>query len=191
MCKRIFHQQPIQSDFLFHNAYQLLMHRSLNALIGVHGAQLTQGVLLPPHSKILELLPWIPPYLIGNWVQWTNRPTPLGVIYHETNLNHFGYKLDRNSVPLCFNVTDSDADALRECFMSKNGHLKKFQWATRSFTVEPDVIRSFISLFVLDNKSICEDMQTNAQAHGFVLYNAFCRSDGVNSQFQVQHYFTE
>ena len=44
---------------------QLIMHRSLDALIGVHGAQLTQGVLLPKHGYILELLPWIPSYTGG------------------------------------------------------------------------------------------------------------------------------
>lgn len=39
---------------------QFTLHRSLDALIGVHGAQLTQAVLLPPGSHVLELLPWIP-----------------------------------------------------------------------------------------------------------------------------------
>ena len=42
---------------------QLLMHRSLDVMIGVHGAQLTQAVLLPPHGHVLELLPWIPDYI--------------------------------------------------------------------------------------------------------------------------------
>ena len=166
------------------------MHRSLHALIGVHGAQLTQGVLLPPHANILELLPWIPPYLQGNWVQWTNRPTPLGVIYHNTDLNHFGYKLDRNSVPLCFNVTETDTDGLRECFMAK-GHLKKFQWATRSFTVPSDVVLNFISHFILVNGSACGGMQKRAEQNGFVLYNAYCRSNSREKQFHVEHYFTD
>lgn len=39
---------------------QLLMHMSLNGLVGIHGAQLTHGVLIPPEGFILELLPWIP-----------------------------------------------------------------------------------------------------------------------------------
>ena len=46
---------------------QLIMHRSLDALIGVHGAQLTQGVLLPMHGYILELLRWISSYTGGGW----------------------------------------------------------------------------------------------------------------------------
>ena len=42
---------------------QLILHRSLNVLIGVHGSQLTQALLLPYHSHVLELLPWIPEYI--------------------------------------------------------------------------------------------------------------------------------
>ena len=39
---------------------QLLMHMSLDAMVGIHGAQLTHGVLLPQEGFILEILPWIP-----------------------------------------------------------------------------------------------------------------------------------
>ena len=46
---------PLQAEY-----EQLLMHQSLNALIGIHGAQLTQGVLLPPNATVVELLPWVP-----------------------------------------------------------------------------------------------------------------------------------
>ena len=42
---------------------QLILHRSLDVIIGVHGAQLTQAVLLPPNAHVLELLPWIPEYI--------------------------------------------------------------------------------------------------------------------------------
>ena len=45
---------------------QLILHRSLDVMIGVHGAQLTQGILLPPHAHVLELLPWIPDYIRKN-----------------------------------------------------------------------------------------------------------------------------
>lgn len=64
---------------------QLLLHQSVNALIGVHGAQMTQAVLLPPHSHVLELLPWVPDYIRGLWVQTRHTPTVsnlyCGVIY--------------------------------------------------------------------------------------------------------------
>lgn len=39
---------------------QFLLHRSLDALIGVHGAQMTQALFLKPRAHVLELLPWIP-----------------------------------------------------------------------------------------------------------------------------------
>ncbi len=46
---------------------QLLLHGKLDGLIGVHGAQLTQAILLPRHAHVLELLPWIPNYINGKW----------------------------------------------------------------------------------------------------------------------------
>ena len=49
---------------------QLVMHRSLDVLIGVHGAQLTQAVLLPPQGHVLELLPWIPDYIRKCHLWW-------------------------------------------------------------------------------------------------------------------------
>ena len=39
---------------------QLLMHMSLDAMIGIHGAQLSHGVLLPQDGFVVEILPWIP-----------------------------------------------------------------------------------------------------------------------------------
>ena len=42
---------------------QLLLQRSLDVVMGVHGAQLTQAVLLPDHAHVLELLPWITDYI--------------------------------------------------------------------------------------------------------------------------------
>ena len=98
---------------------QFLMHRSLHAFIGVHGAQLTQGVLLPKHAYILELLPWVPYYLWGAWVATIHCPTPLGIIFSKTQLNHVGYPLDRESVPLCTHVDRSDEVAERLCLMNK------------------------------------------------------------------------
>ena len=55
---------------------QLITQRLLDALIGVHGAQLTQGVLLPMHGYILELLRWVSSYTGGGWTFSTGAPTP-------------------------------------------------------------------------------------------------------------------
>jgi len=46
---------------------QLLLHGNLDGLIGVHGAQMTQAILLPRNAHVLELLPWIPNYARGLW----------------------------------------------------------------------------------------------------------------------------
>ena len=71
------------------------------------------------------------------------------------------------------------------------GHLKKFQWATRSFTVPSHVVPNFISNFVLTNKSVCDEMQTRAEKNGFVLYNAYCTGGYLREKHHhVEHYFT-
>ncbi len=36
------------------------MHMSLDAMIGIHGAQLSHGVLLPQDGFVVKILPWIP-----------------------------------------------------------------------------------------------------------------------------------
>jgi len=171
---------------------QLLMHRSLHAFIGVHGAQLTQGVLLPKHGYILELLPWVPFYLWGGWVASTHRPTPLGIIFHNTDLNHVGYPLGRESVPLCLHVDASDEKLERACLMNetKGGALKKFRWADRDFNVPVKVIEDFIVSFLLkENNSICDDMHKRAEQKNFVLYNAFCQRNMNQTRYIAEKYF--
>ena len=170
---------------------QLLMHRSLSAFIGVHGAQLTQGVLLPRHGYILELLPWIPFYLWGAWAASVQKPTPLGIIFHNTDLNHVGYPLGRESVPLCLHVDSSDQERERRCFMDKKRNLQKFRWADRDFNVQLKVVEDFISTFLLkDNNSTCNDMQKRAEEKNFVLYNAFCQNE-TGDKYRAEHYYRE
>ena len=57
---------------------QFMMYRSLDVCIGIHGAQLTQAIFMPPASHVLEILPWVPPYTRGDWVKSTRHPTPIG-----------------------------------------------------------------------------------------------------------------
>ena len=108
---------------------QLLMHSSLDALVGIHGAQLTQGIFLPRQGFILELLPWIPDWSWGDWVATTSAPTPVGEMFHNTDLNHLGYSLDRDSVPLCKHVIEEDE---KECFRAEQREKKNFLWNGRS-----------------------------------------------------------
>ena len=71
--------------FLAHMRATLSLTR-LYLLLLFCRAQLTQAVLLPPHAHVLELLPWIPDYIRGKWVQTKHMPTPLGVIFLNTDL---------------------------------------------------------------------------------------------------------
>ena len=42
----------------------------MNAIVGIHGAQLTHAVWLRPQSLIVELLPWVMDGLIvGGWTK--------------------------------------------------------------------------------------------------------------------------
>ncbi|KAL3789073.1 hypothetical protein ACHAW5_009812 [Stephanodiscus triporus] len=168
---------------------QLIMHRSLHALIGVHGAQLTQGVLLPPHGYILELLPWIPPYAHGEWVALTDGPTPLGEIFHNTDINHYGYSLNRNSTPLCLHVEVSDENGTRLCLTNEENE-QKFNWAARDFIVPVNAIKVFVSAILRHgDEATCDEMRTGAEEGAFVLYNAYCRRSANQSNFVTEHYY--
>ena len=49
---------------------QILWHASMDAIVGIHGAQLTHAVWLRPQSLIVELLPWVLDGLIvGGWTK--------------------------------------------------------------------------------------------------------------------------
>ena len=164
---------------------QLLLHQSLDTIIGVHGAQLTQAILLPKHGHVLELLPWIPNYIRGDWTARTHAPTPLGIIFHNTDINHVGLSLTRESVPLCEGVAKEEEEA---CFLQDR---KKFIWDNRDFTVNADAILLYIEKFVLlynnnretiNNSLTCDELQYNLDDR-FVMYNVWCtRSSSSSSQ---------
>ncbi|KAL7471786.1 hypothetical protein ACHAXS_012099 [Conticribra weissflogii] len=165
---------------------QLLIHRSLDAIVGIHGAQLTQAIFLPRHATILELLPWHPKgySLRGAWTQSRDGPTPLGIIYHNTDLNHYGYSLDRDSVPLCQHVSEEQEE---ECFMSSENR-DKFVWANRNFNVNPDTVEQFILHLLLlgsEKGRKCERLMDGLNDN-YVLYNVWCESEEGKGENQVQ-----
>ena len=202
------------SDILGSDYTQLLMHRSLDILIGIHGAQLTQAVLLPPNATVVEILPWAPTPkqnffgtgrgVWGSWTQTRHTPTPLGAIYHNTDLNHFGYALGRDSVPLCQNVSNTvmhnfsneekvedrskNQTELEYCLLSK----RSFIWDVRNFNVEIVMIDRYINTFVLPQSRItiplCDDLRRDGERNNFVLYNVWCRKYD-NSSVSLQHYY--
>ena len=175
---------------------QLILHRASDALIGVHGAQMTQAVLLPPHGHVLELLPWVPENysLRGLWVQIRHGPTPLGIIFHNTDLNHLGFSLGRDSVPLCQGVGELGSEEEKACLNSKENR-KSFIWESRNFIVDPKVVLQYIEQFILANSEECDDM-AEALDDEFVLYNVWCKRDEepnkrspFNSKLGLMHYY--
>jgi len=138
--------------------------------VGIHGAQLTQAILLPQHAHVLEILPWVPTYVRGKWVQTTHMPTPLGVIFHNTDLNHVGYSLDRSSVPLCEGVDEKEEQT---CFLRQR---KKFIWENRDFNVESQVVLDYIEhvvLFSREKERTCDEVKEGLPEK-FVHYNVWC-----------------
>jgi hypothetical protein len=174
---------------------QLILHQSVDALIGVHGAQLTQAVLLPHHAHILELLPWVTDYIRGSWVQTRHTPTPLGIIFHNTDLNHVGYSLDRDSVPMCKVSGELGSEEEKECFISKANRMK-FIWENRDFEVDPTIIMQYIHQRILAQDNECSVI-SNALDAGFVQYNVWCKTEGasddkkspIDPTLKLRHYY--
>lgn len=59
---------------------QLVLYQSINGLVGIHGSQLTQGILMPPESVMVELFQWIPKdwgYVFwgDGWTNQKDHPT--------------------------------------------------------------------------------------------------------------------
>jgi len=129
-------------------------------------------------------------------VETTHAPTPLGVIFHNSDLNHFGYSLNRSSVLLCENVSQEEE---RDCFMSKKNEWK-FQWDNRHFFVDVDVVIQFVKDFVLPMRKPCKCKDLLDRQHDrIVLYNIWCEVEGAgngasttaNSSSVVRHYYRD
>jgi hypothetical protein len=119
---------------------QMLMHSSLNSIIGVHGSQFTNAVFLRRDSIILELLPWIK-YLNGlNWVAKTSTPTPMGNVFRDSDIHHLGYCLGRQSVPLCEHIDRGDEELEKACLIDNKTNYNKYFWDVRDFNVDVDII---------------------------------------------------
>ena len=173
---------------------QLLMHMSLDVFVGVHGSQFTNAVLLPDKSFILELLPWQPKLwdFFQKWTKWTSRPTPMGEIFHNTQLNHLGYRLGKESLPLCEHLSLETEEEIQACLSHLRNTGKeeaKLYFSHRDFNVNPGIITKFISTFLLQNNTQCEHMHTRAQQTGFVIYNAYCYNDTDQGGYRAAHYF--
>ena len=155
---------------------QVVRHGSLDGLIGIHGAQLTEAIWMRDHAWVIELLPFVPKYIShGQWTRSTGEPTPLGVIFARTSLNHAGYRLGIDSAPYCRgNMSDA------ECWDEE-------RWSDRDFYTPSDLLERILLTFYhtssnttsispvpLPSSPSCQYWQERAAAPDFVLYNVNC-----------------
>ena len=159
----------------------LVRHSGLDALIGIHGAQLTEAVWMKPGSLVVEILPYIPEGIAyGRWATYTHQPTPLGIIFDGTDLLHVGYKLERESAPYCYNSTTLD------CWQAGS-----FPWDQRDFIAPAEAIERMIDVFMVHRPETCDDYRELSQAStNFVVYNAQCFPAGsTNNSIGTRHFY--
>jgi hypothetical protein len=151
--------------------HQVVLHGGLSALIGVHGSQQTHAVWMPPHSYVLELLPYLWAKH-GRWTQLTHIPTMNGYMLQDTDINHLGHPLDYKSVPNCSlpmytQGGSRDQNVQLSCNDDKD-------WSDRDFEVEWDIVERFIQDFVLEPvPRTCNEFEAKSR-NDFVLYNVAC-----------------
>jgi hypothetical protein len=156
----------------------VVAHAVLDALIGIHGAQLTEALWMPPHSLVVELLPYLPSEVkFGEWTTWQHRPTPLGVLFTNTDLNHIGYQLGRTSAPYCPDWHD------KECW-----HNESTRWDNRDFIVDFSLLEDLISRFVVMQSTTCDNYKVQA-GDDYVLYNINCVDGSAGNQKVPKHYY--
>jgi len=187
-------------DADFNAREQAIRHGALDALIGIHGAQLTEAVWMKPYSLIIELLPYVPNGTSnGDWAKNTHKPTPLGIIFEGTDLQHVGFPLERDSAPYCYNQTSRIVRRTRATNPSKNAaqdikcwRSTKHRWDERDFLLPPEkvemMIRRFIlwsaqnggTLFLDPRAQTCNDYLLRG-GDEFVLYNINCRGNTTSA----------
>lgn len=154
---------------------QVVQMGALDALIGIHGAGLTHATWMKPGSLVVELLPFLPKNITyGDWTRTIDGPTPLGVIFHQTDLTHVGYRLPRTSAPYCNDTVDL------ECWRKNN-------WEVRDFVAASSTVTELIELFLSQRPSTCPDYQA-AGGSKFVVYNVNC-SVGDDELAAPHHYY--
>mmetsp|Transcript_20673 Transcript_20673/g.44672 ORF Transcript_20673/g.44672 Transcript_20673/m.44672 type:complete len:641 (-) Transcript_20673:346-2268(-) len=173
--------------------HHLILHRSLNGLVGIHGSQLTQGLLMKSGSVVVELLPWFRKKIWGAFTSSVKHPTPMGVMFHNTDINEVGYRLKLNSIPQCMNKPEGELD---NC-------LKLMRWNIRDFVVELEMVERFVGTFFpsklqtpgyvgdITETPLCSDLRKRGESNNFVLYNVWCRENDDTDNVKVQHYYLD
>ena len=161
----------------FHPSHHVVVHGSLDALIGIHGAQMTDALWMKPGSTVVEILTYLPlGIMMGSWTRWSKAATPLGVIYQSTDLYHVGLPLKWTSVPQC---ASRKGDAFKEC-------VRRHQWDNRDFDVDPQDVEDLIKNFIIDRPDSCDEQKERAGEERFILYNVQC-DDGSGKD--IHHFY--
>jgi hypothetical protein len=161
---------------------QVILHGALDVLLGIHGSHLTEAIWMRPGALVVELLAYIPAGVsLGQWTRTTKNPTPIGVAYHGTDLNHIGYVMKRESLTDCKNITIRTK--MEKCFL-------KISWADRDFTADIAEVLEPIRRFHLSRElSSCEywKNQSESTRGDFAFYNVNCAE--TSGEKLSPHYF--
>jgi hypothetical protein len=127
----------------------------------------------------------------GSWTARTSIPTPIGIMFHNSDLNHYGYSLNRTSLLLCEGVSSSP-ELDKECLTSKE-NADKFAWDKRDFSVDVSVVMEFVKRFVLESEHRCNDLIDELERKFFVMYNVWCRNESSTSsdgaKLDLRHFY--
>jgi hypothetical protein len=136
---------------------------------------------MKPGSLVVEYLVWLKNGVKhGSWTRTVRGPTPLGAIYSNTDLNHIGYPLQRQSAPYCYGDFKSEK-ASHKCWAGKN-------WADRDFIAPSESIIDSVYTFFVNKTDSCENYREWA-ADDFVLYNIQCKEGGKGHRPRTHHYY--
>ena len=138
---------------------QVVTFGALDMLIGIHGAQLTQAILMKDGAVVLELIPFIKHGTFGKWVSKLDSETPLGKIFRGTGLHHVGYPLGNASL-----------------IYDENGNVGEL-WSERDFRVDTTIIAEAVQNLLLTDDGIdpmgeCKSLLERGV--NFTLYNIHC-----------------
>jgi hypothetical protein len=154
-----------------HPYHQAVMHGALDGLIGIHGAQLTEAVWMKPGSLVVEFLPWLHRELKyeGGWTRRVKQATPIGFIFADTDLNHVGFPLQRQSAPYCRGLQGEEEI---QCWRDHN-------WDGRDFEGTEDSIVDAVKMFFVKPAQSCTEYREMA-GDNYVLYNIQCKTGNDN-----------
>lgn len=105
------------------------------------------------------------------------EPTPVGVMFIDTDLNYIGFPLTRHSAPYCYGLEKKDEI---NCWRSNH-------WDERNFEAPPNSVIDAVTMFFVNttNNNSC-DMYNEWAEDEFVLYNVHCQTE--NGALAIQHF---